>query len=215
MSSFNIESILIKSEQSNKNYAKPESNTEFGCVIQSPISNPIQNNPTLSLPLSIPVTSEIVVDGDGRNSFPSVEAEPHFGLHKASPSLAELQLLFGFGVRKHEYNRSRKVVLDRKPRQAYSTYQLDLLENEFKADKYLSVSKRVQLSKQLGLTETQIKTWFQNRRTKWKKQMTHSLKEICRRNVLLFPQTDRNAPAAGDISTLFGVHAPVTTPDNF
>ena len=40
------------------------------------------------------------------------------------------------------------------------------------ADKYLSVSKRLELSKSLRLSEVQIKTWFQNRRTKWKKQMT-------------------------------------------
>ena len=62
--------------------------------------------------------------------------------------------------------------MDRKPRQAYSAKQLDQLEAEFKADKYLSVSKRLELSKTLQLTEVQIKTWFQNRRTKWKKQMT-------------------------------------------
>lgn len=42
----------------------------------------------------------------------------------------------------------------------------------FQVDKYLSVSKRMELSKALNLTEVQIKTWFQNRRTKWKKQMT-------------------------------------------
>lgn len=53
---------------------------------------------------------------------------------------------------------------ERKPRQAYSQIQLEKLEAEFKNDKYLSVSKRLDLSKCLNLTEVQIKTWFQNRR---------------------------------------------------
>ncbi|KAL9696342.1 hypothetical protein quinque_015627 [Culex quinquefasciatus] len=70
----------------------------------------------------------------------------------------------------------RKQGNDRKPRQAYSAKQLERLETEFKQDKYLSVSKRLELSKSLSLTEVQIKTWFQNRRTKWKKQLTSRLK---------------------------------------
>lgn len=53
----------------------------------------------------------------------------------------------------------RKPGIDRKPRQAYSANQLEKLENEFKQDKYLSVSKRMELSKCLNLTEVQIKTW--------------------------------------------------------
>ncbi|XP_054162449.1 barH-like 2 homeobox protein [Oppia nitens] len=67
--------------------------------------------------------------------------------------------------------RFRKPSIERKPRQAYNTKQLERLENEFQNDKYLSVSKRMELSIALNLTEVQIKTWFQNRRTKWKKQM--------------------------------------------
>ncbi|XP_028967267.1 pituitary homeobox x-like [Galendromus occidentalis] len=72
--------------------------------------------------------------------------------------------------------RTRKAGVDRKPRQAYSVKQLERLESEFKIDKYLSVSKRMELSAALNLTEVQIKTWFQNRRTKWKKQMTAKVK---------------------------------------
>ncbi|XP_065209926.1 homeobox protein vent1B-like [Planococcus citri] len=85
--------------------------------------------------------------------------------------------------------RSRKPGLDRKPRQAYSAKQLERLESEFKIDKYLSVSKRMELSKALNLTEVQIKTWFQNRRTKWKKQLASRLKMATHRQgaPLYFP----------------------------
>ncbi|KAI6236157.1 Homeobox domain-containing protein [Aphelenchoides besseyi] len=100
-----------------------------------------------------------------------------------SPSLTELQMLFGFDARKHEYKRNRKSAVDRKPRQAYSALQLEALENEFALDKYLSVHKRTWLAEKLNLTETQIKTWFQNRRTKWKKEMTNSLKEFYQQTV--------------------------------
>lgn len=96
--------------------------------------------------------------------------------------------------------RSRKPGLDRKPRQAYSAKQLERLESEFKVDKYLSVSKRMELSKALNLTEVQIKTWFQNRRTKWKKQLTTRLKMAQRQG--LFPPHYFN-PAAQQYSALF------------
>ncbi|WKY07063.1 hypothetical protein Q1695_006899 [Nippostrongylus brasiliensis] len=97
-----------------------------------------------------------------------------------APSLIELQMVLGLGVRKHDYKRSRKSLGDRKPRQAYTARQLEKLECEFQSDKYLSVQKRIQLSQSLNLTETQIKTWFQNRRTKWKKQLTSSIRDLYR-----------------------------------
>ncbi|XP_076329109.1 uncharacterized protein LOC143235137 [Tachypleus tridentatus] len=79
--------------------------------------------------------------------------------------------------------RPRKPGVERKPRQAYSAKQLERLEAEFKVDKYLSVSKRMELSAALNLTEVQIKTWFQNRRTKWKKQMTTRMKIAQRQGI--------------------------------
>ncbi|CAB4055386.1 Homeobox protein ceh-19 [Lepeophtheirus salmonis] len=92
--------------------------------------------------------------------------------------------LFGLQAPKPPGRRARKPGIDRKPRQAYSAKQLEQLENEFKTDKYLSVSKRLELSKSLNLTEVQIKTWFQNRRTKWKKQMAARLKLAHRQGLL-------------------------------
>uniref|UniRef100_A0A914H631 Homeobox domain-containing protein n=1 Tax=Globodera rostochiensis TaxID=31243 RepID=A0A914H631_GLORO len=101
-----------------------------------------------------------------------------------APTLAELQVFFGLNVRKHEYSRARRRTLDRKPRQAYTAPQLNILEEAFRADKYLSVQKRVQLANELALTETQVKTWFQNRRTKWKKHLTDSLRQLCQDHYL-------------------------------
>ena len=58
----------------------------------------------------------------------------------------------------------------RRARTAFTYEQLVSLENKFKTTRYLSVCERLNLALSLNLTETQVKIWFQNRRTKWKKQ---------------------------------------------
>ena len=54
-------------------------------------------------------------------------------------------------------------------RTAFTPTQLLGLENAFEQSHYSVGEERKQLGIFLGLTETQIKVWFQNRRTKWKR----------------------------------------------
>lgn len=65
---------------------------------------------------------------------------------------------------------SSKAGKPRRARTAFTYEQLVALENKFKTTRYLSVCERLNLALSLNLTETQVKIWFQNRRTKWKKQ---------------------------------------------
>lgn len=74
----------------------------------------------------------------------------------------------------------------RRARTAFTYEQLVALENKFKSTRYLSVCERLNLALSLSLTETQVKIWFQNRRTKWKKQN---------------PGADTSAPTSGSGGT--------------
>ncbi|KAG5682707.1 hypothetical protein PVAND_012041 [Polypedilum vanderplanki] len=58
----------------------------------------------------------------------------------------------------------------RKTRTAFTDHQLQTLEKTFERQKYLSVQDRMELANKLNLSDTQVKTWYQNRRTKWKRQ---------------------------------------------
>ncbi|XP_042186333.1 homeobox protein EMX1-like [Oncorhynchus tshawytscha] len=61
----------------------------------------------------------------------------------------------------------------RKPkriRTAFSPSQLLRLERAFENNHYIVGAERKQLANSLSLSETQVKVWFQNRRTKYKRQ---------------------------------------------
>ena len=53
----------------------------------------------------------------------------------------------------------------RKARTAFTDHQLQTLEKSFERQKYLSVQDRLELAAKLSLTDTQVKTWYQNRRS--------------------------------------------------
>ncbi|XP_033113427.1 ventral anterior homeobox 2a-like [Anneissia japonica] len=83
--------------------------------------------------------------------------------------------------------------LDRPKRErtSFSSLQLQRLEEEFCKNQYLVGKDRCVLAVKLNLTETQVKVWFQNRRTKFKREkskmieLQHSNAEsIATRNIL-------------------------------
>ncbi|XP_068601659.1 homeobox protein BarH-like 2 [Brachionichthys hirsutus] len=59
----------------------------------------------------------------------------------------------------------------RRSRTIFTEVQLMGLEKKFQKQKYLSTPDRLDLAQSLGLTQLQVKTWYQNRRMKWKKMV--------------------------------------------
>ncbi|XP_028391568.1 homeobox protein koza-like [Dendronephthya gigantea] len=57
----------------------------------------------------------------------------------------------------------------KKARTTFTGRQIWELENTFKEKKYLTSSERNELAELLNVTDCQVKIWFQNRRTKYKK----------------------------------------------
>lgn len=58
---------------------------------------------------------------------------------------------------------------DKRPRTAFTAEQLHRLKTEFQGNRYLTEQRRQSLAQDLGLNESQIKIWFQNKRAKIKK----------------------------------------------
>ncbi|XP_078079038.1 homeobox protein vent1-like [Mustelus asterias] len=63
----------------------------------------------------------------------------------------------------------------RRVRTAFTAQQIHKLERKFKRHTYLGAAERSKLAALLHLSETQVKTWFQNRRMKLKRQ----LQDLC------------------------------------
>ncbi|KAG7329265.1 hypothetical protein KOW79_007439 [Hemibagrus wyckioides] len=97
----------------------------------------------------------------------------------------------------------------RKSRTAFTNHQIYELEKRFLYQKYLSPADRDQIAQQLGLTNAQVITWFQNRRAKLKRDLeemkadVESLKKIP-------PQTLQKLVSMEDIDDAHGGSAPIS-----
>ncbi|RZB39899.1 Homeobox domain containing protein, partial [Asbolus verrucosus] len=85
--------------------------------------------------------------------YPNIYTRNHFWPH--CPSFA-LNFLPHFSKRKGGQVR-------------FTANQTDALEKRFASHKYLSPEDRRILADSLKLTDRQVKTWFQNRRAKWRR----------------------------------------------
>ena len=57
----------------------------------------------------------------------------------------------------------------RRGRVRFTDHQVESLERRFREEQYLPASERSQLAASMDLSESQVKTWFQNRRAKTKR----------------------------------------------
>ncbi|XP_074419719.1 homeobox protein Nkx-3.1 [Larus michahellis] len=92
----------------------------------------------------------------------------------------------------------------KRSRAAFSHTQVIELERKFSHQKYLSAPERAHLAKNLQLTETQVKIWFQNRRYKTKRKQVAA--EIGRLDMHLAGQKAAELPPASLLALRGGWH---------
>ncbi|XP_067384333.1 T-cell leukemia homeobox protein 1 isoform X2 [Channa argus] len=119
-------------------------------------------------PLSVGNSSVPPVSGTINNlsalTFPWMESNRRYTKDRFTVSLSPLTVTRRVG---HPYQ-NRTPPKKKKPRTSFTRLQICELEKRFHRQKYLASAERAALAKALKMTDAQVKTWFQNRRTKWR-----------------------------------------------
>lgn len=81
----------------------------------------------------------------------------------------------------------------RKSRTAFTNQQIYELEKRFLYQKYLTPADRDEIAQNLGLTNAQVITWFQNRRAKLKRDLEELKNDVKHSTTdVMSPKEDRN-----------------------
>ncbi|XP_061438954.1 T-cell leukemia homeobox protein 2 [Rhineura floridana] len=99
-------------------------------------------------------------------AFPWMESNRRLSKDRIAAALPPFSIARRIG---HPYQ-NRTPPKRKKPRTSFSRAQICELEKRFHRQKYLASAERAALAKALKMTDAQVKTWFQNRRTKWRRQ---------------------------------------------
>ncbi|XP_061692857.1 T-cell leukemia homeobox protein 1 isoform X1 [Syngnathoides biaculeatus] len=99
-------------------------------------------------------------------TFPWMESNRRYTKDRFTVSMPALAVTRRVG---HPYQ-NRAPPKKKKPRTSFTRLQICELEKRFHRQKYLASAERAALAKALKMTDAQVKTWFQNRRTKWRRQ---------------------------------------------
>nr|CAD7567596.1 unnamed protein product [Timema californicum] len=89
-----------------------------------------------------------------------------------------VKLKYGQANHLNLFNNRQQAKKKRKSRTAFTNHQIFELEKRFLYQKYLSPADRDEIAGQLGLSNAQVITWFQNRRAKLKRDMEELKKDV-------------------------------------
>ncbi|XP_007422140.1 T-cell leukemia homeobox protein 1 [Python bivittatus] len=155
--SFGIDQILNNPDQGSCmiSNARLQDAADYGlggCVVSSAY------NP---LPTGVPTVNNLT-----GLTFPWMESNRRYTKDRFTVALSPFTVTRRIG---HPYQ-NRTPPKKKKPRTSFTRLQICELEKRFHRQKYLASAERAALAKALKMTDAQVKTWFQNRRTKWRRQ---------------------------------------------